>query len=75
MYTWLYKLLTLTIMILLLWILSTIVLLITIYVYTTIRKEYSQIMVPGYVHVIMEISFLIFVLCVFLYIIYYDINR
>lgn len=65
MYTWFYKLLTLTIMMLLLCILSTILLVTTIYAYTTIRKEYGQIMVPGYVYVIMAISFLISVLCVF----------
>lgn len=66
MYTWFYKLLTLTIMMLLLCILSTILLVTTIYAYTIIRKEYGQIMVPGYVYVIMAISFLISVLCVFL---------
>lgn len=52
-------------MMLLLCILSTILLVTTIYAYTTIRKEYGQIMVPGYVYVIMAISFLISVLCVF----------
>lgn len=75
MYTWFYKLLTLTIMMLLLYILPIILLVISIYLYTTIRKEYGQIMVPDYVYVIMAISFLTSVLCVFLYIIYYDNNR
>ena len=52
-------------MMLLLYILSTILLVTTIYAYTTIRKEYGKIMVPRYVYVIMAISFLISVLCVF----------
>jgi hypothetical protein len=52
-------------MMLLLYILSTILLVTTIYAYIIIRKEYGQIMVPRYVYVIMAISFLISVLCIF----------
>jgi hypothetical protein len=53
-------------MITLLFILSTILLLTTIYVYQIIRKEYGSIMVPGYVFIIMALSFLISGLCIIL---------
>lgn len=46
----------------LLFILSTILLLTTLYTYNTIRKEYGHIMVPRYLYIIMILSFLLSIL-------------